>query len=165
MAVVKLPVPGLVSAALTTRAMLDHLDVEVVVLLGIAGAIRGRDVALGDVVIPHTVFDYEAVKVTDEGDEPNGLIEATSSRLHGQIAAARFDDWAEKHLRAKPRQKRWVGSVRASPSVVYTDCSMASGHKVIASNDRAQLLRDRHRKPWLSRWNRLVSSLRVAISG
>ena len=145
-AVVRLPTPGMVAAALTTRRMLDALDVSVVVLLGIAGGIRGKDLALGDVVIPFAVFDYEGVKVTDEGDEPSGLVEATSLSLHGRVATAQFAAWAATQLPLKPETKGWFRTKPPSPSRVHTDCSMACGHKVIASDDRAQLLKARHRK-------------------
>jgi nucleoside phosphorylase len=51
------------------RQMLEHFRPEVLILVGIAGGIEGRDeVALGDVVVPNYIHYGEFRKLTEQGD-------------------------------------------------------------------------------------------------
>jgi predicted nucleotidyltransferase len=73
-AVVLLPTIGMVAAALTTQQLVGSMDVGIVLLVGITGAIQEDGVNLGDLVIPRNLFDYEAAKATAVGDRLNPTI-------------------------------------------------------------------------------------------
>lgn len=63
---------GNVASALTTAEALSRWAPRLVVLVGIAGAVRGQ-AAIGDVLIADRIHDYEAAKLSPFGWKPHGL--------------------------------------------------------------------------------------------
>ena len=120
---------GAVSAALTTRRLLDYLSPELVVLVGLAGGIKEQGVQLGDVVVPSEIYEYEAVKVTPDGDKSNALIVPVSADPYARVKMWDSAGWQAKYSEQMPA---------AGPTIsIRFDESMASGHKVIADEERA----------------------------
>ena len=136
---------GGVSAALTTRRLLDYLSPQLVVLVGIAGGIRKQDVKLGDVVMPGEIYEYEAVKVTPEGERNNSLITPVAADLYARVKMWDSDRWRARISRQMPSvDRRWCARLRRRISgqqiALHFDEAMASGHKVIADEERANSL-------------------------
>lgn len=137
-AVTVLPRMGLVTAALTTRRLLEYISPELVLLVGIAGGLRG-EVMLGDVVIPGETYEYEAVKVTPSGDQAHGLITPVSADHLAAIMQHDLSDWRASLAKEMPHGNLDPPSVRLGDA-------MASGHKVIADSERGRALKLAHRK-------------------
>jgi 5'-methylthioadenosine/S-adenosylhomocysteine nucleosidase len=137
-AVTVLPRVGLVTAALTTRRLLDYIAPGLVALVGIAGGLES-EVKLGDLVIPGEAYEYEAVKVTPRGDEASGLITPMSADHLSAIMQHDLAAWRQSMVGAMP-------DANSEPPTVRIGEAMASGHKVIAHSERAQALKLGHRK-------------------
>ena len=58
-----------VAAAEATRDMIEHWRPDVVMLVGIAGALSSGDAGLGDVVVPDFLHYGEFRKLTEAGDD------------------------------------------------------------------------------------------------
>lgn len=146
------PRMGMASAALTTRSLIDFLDPGLVILVGIAGGISRDDLNLGDLVIPDAIFDYEAVKVTSDGEKSNAMIAPVSPSTYRSIKEKDLSSWTATMGKKRPKTgllRRWWMAVQGSsiPDLrIHFDGPMASGHKVIADSDRATALRESHRK-------------------
>jgi nucleoside phosphorylase len=129
---------GPIPAALTTYRGVEFFRPRLIVLVGITAGVAGR-VGLGDLIVPDTVVEYEATKVSADGEEPNG-------RQHA------IDPRSIEAVQAWPRRDELLdqvsgSSLRPSPgrSVLSTD-PMASGNKVIALADRAAVIARASRK-------------------
>jgi nucleoside phosphorylase/predicted nucleotidyltransferase len=140
-AIVLLAAAGPVSAALTTSRLLDGMDVGLVVLIGITGAIKDGSARLGDVVVPNNIFDYEAAKVTVGAERLNPTIVPIPRNVYQRVRAFDFSKWSELAARDLPT----VDGRTISPAV-HLDRTMASGSKVLAESDRAALLQTTDRK-------------------
>jgi nucleoside phosphorylase len=143
---------GMAPAALTTKSLVDFLAPKLVILVGIAGGISPHDVSLGDLVIPDAIFDYEAVKVTADGEQSNAMIAPVSSAAYQSIKEGGWSNWTSKRAKLRPHHgwlRRTLGRVTGSPLPklrIHFDGPMASGHKVIADSERGLALRAIHRK-------------------
>jgi nucleoside phosphorylase/predicted nucleotidyltransferase len=127
---------GNLPAAITTYRGIELFRPQRVVLVGITAGIEHR-VRLGDLIVPDTVIEYEAIKVTPDGEEHHGR--------HHEIAPdliARVKGWQERE-----QFLREIAAARPGPgrSNLTTD-SMASGNKVIASAERATVIAETARK-------------------
>jgi nucleoside phosphorylase/predicted nucleotidyltransferase len=146
------PRMGMAPAAVTTKGLVDFLSPQLVMLVGIAGGISPEDVSLGDLVIPEAIFDYEAVKVTHKGEEPNGMIAPISPAPYQLIKQQDWSRWTKNVGRTRPGHgllSSALGRMRGRPMKelrIHFDGPMASGHKVIADAERGQALRAVHRK-------------------
>lgn len=146
------PRMGMAPAALTTKRLIDFLAPSLVVLVGIAGGISREDINLGDIVIPDAIFDYEAVKVTSEGEQNNGMIAPVSPTEYQSIKERDWSEWTNKMGKTRPKHgriRRALHRVRQTPLTplrIHFDRPMASGHKVIADSERSMALRGIHRK-------------------
>jgi nucleoside phosphorylase len=129
---------GLVSAALTTRRLLDYLSPRLVLLVGIAGGIASDDLSLGDIVLPGEIYEYEAVKVTPAGERNNALIAPVAADAYAAIKMWHSVKWIAETSASMPDNGRTLS--------LHFDGAMASGQKVIADAERAQALTMINRK-------------------
>jgi len=120
---------GSVQAALQTQDSLRRTKAAHVVLLGIAAGIRGR-VELGDVVIPEQIYYYESSKVIAEGELIAPMWKSTDARVRRAVSVFPV-----------VTDLGGAGAVR-----VNTDCVIASGEKVVASDEFRIRLDSAHRK-------------------
>ena len=118
---------GPVAAALQTLLAIEQWSPQLVLLAGIAAGIEGEGVQLGDILVPDRLVEYEAVKVENDGSRFHGIIPAPSA-----AHARRIEQW--------PGLSSWLkkrGAMLPEPTesiTVRTD-AMASGEKVVASED------------------------------
>jgi nucleoside phosphorylase len=97
--------------------------------MGIAAGIRGR-VELGDVVIPEQIYYYESSKVIAEGELIAPMWKSTDARVRRAVSVFPV-----------VTDLGGAGAVR-----VNTDCVIASGEKVVASDEFRIRLDSAHRK-------------------
>lgn len=98
------------SAYDVARDMIEDLDPDVILLIGIAGAVPDDDFSLGDVVIAKRVHDFSVRAVLKDGDEQvmnqGGPMHKQVQNVLAQLPAlqAHLGDWnsPEKIGRAKP---------------------------------------------------------------
>jgi len=62
------PQMGMAAASNLTTKMLMHFQPKLVVMVGIAAGVSAEKQAFGDILAPHTTFDYAAGKVTENKD-------------------------------------------------------------------------------------------------
>jgi len=119
---------GSVQAALQTQDSLRRTKASHVVLLGIAAGVPGR-VKIGDVVIPEQIYYYESSKVVGEEELTSPQWKQTDARI--RRAASVFPGIAGSTLPFIP---------------IITDAVIASGEKVVASQDFRERFSQVHRK-------------------
>jgi adenosylhomocysteine nucleosidase len=78
--------PGTESAASAYRSLRQHFAPPIVLLVGIAGGIRG-DLEIGDVVISDEIIYYDPRRVTEEGIRHRGRIQAVAPVLRHRLHA------------------------------------------------------------------------------
>jgi nucleoside phosphorylase/predicted nucleotidyltransferase len=129
---------GPIAAALTTYRGVEFFRPHLIVLVGITAGIEDR-VKLGDLIIPDTVVEYEATKVGLENEQPNGRQHAIAPRLIEAVQA-----WSQGEQRLAEIS---ASDLRPAPgtSALSTD-PIASGNKVIASAERAEMIAGLSRK-------------------
>lgn len=121
---------GAVAAALVTQEAIRRTKAPHVVLLGIAAGVPDR-VDLGDVVIPEQILYYESQKLTETAAEGAPSWRATDERV--RVAAS-----------VVPCLTGLQG--KRSSVAVHTDVVIASGEKVVASQDFRDTVCSAHRK-------------------
>jgi nucleoside phosphorylase len=141
-----LPRMGNIAAALATLDAIDSVRPYCAVLTGIAAGVRG-EVELGDVVVPEVIVGYEAMKVEPGGDRFHGSMVETDQPM---IARVKGWDGTAAWKRKWGGERREISSNGSGEStaenlaVVFD--ALASGEKVLADAERAQRLRELHRK-------------------
>ncbi len=120
---------GNVASALTTRDLVEDFRPEVVLVVGIAGGIVGREgVALGDTVVPDYLHyaDFRSLRI-EEGDQPrHAPYDPPSVSLHGTcVFPAKNDDSWRDSIAIQPPEERGPPGVIVGPLVggekVYGD--------------------------------------------
>jgi nucleoside phosphorylase len=120
-----LPGMGRVPAATATADAIRRWHPRYIVLVGIAGGIAARNVAIGDILISSQVVDYSLQKLTPEGPDVRWEVHRADARLLDACNNFRGDRWQELILTKRPgrgRPNRHFGPI-------------ASGDKVIAFGD------------------------------
>lgn len=127
-------------AAIETTKLLQRWEPKNLMMVGIAGGVRGK-VDLGDVVVSKFCHYYEMAKLTDEGNQQRPEQFPCDRLLYGRAYAYEASEW-----------KGQIGVVR--PDTVQIESSLpdvhfgpiASGEKVIADAETLpRLLQDCHK--------------------
>ena len=117
--------PGSTTAGVQLERAIPVFDPEVALFLGVAGG--RKDVALGDIVVADTIYDYERGKSTLKGYQPRMR---TRSPAFGLLQRARL----------VVRQKRWQQRIRPScpqpPPTAFVK-PIVTGGKVVAHSRSA----------------------------
>ncbi|MBK9262831.1 MAG: 5'-methylthioadenosine/S-adenosylhomocysteine nucleosidase [Polyangiaceae bacterium] len=125
---------GRVNAATATAEAIKRWRPRHVVLVGIAGGIAARNVALGDLLISEQVVDYELQKITTTGIEVRWSVHKASRRLYAAALNVIGDAWTKRIVAKKPDD----GAPRIHVGPI------ASGDKVVA----VQSVLDEYRNVW-----------------
>lgn len=114
-------------AAISTTRLLQRWNPANVLMLGIAGGVRGK-VELGDVVVAKYGFYYESAKLTMEGEQMQPQHFAVDRLLFGRAYTYEATDWRGTIGVARPGEqlKPILPNVHFAP--------IASGEKVIADS-------------------------------
>lgn len=122
--VVVLPLLGMgrVNAATATSEAIKRWRPKHVIVVGIAGGIKARTVALGDVLISEQIVDYELQKLTEKGVEVRWSVHKASRRLYAAALNVIGDRWTGSIGEPHPEQHR--------PHIHFGP--IASGDKVVA---------------------------------
>lgn len=114
-----------VAATLAARDFIECFRPEVLVILGVAGGIAGRDAGLGDVVAADYLHYAEFRKLTGRGDHARYIAyDQPSSWLRGScVEPVRVDGgWAQRVEAERPdgtdSSKAWIGSIAVSEKVM-----------------------------------------------
>jgi nucleoside phosphorylase len=118
---------GSVQAALETYDSLRRTKASHVVLLGIAAGIPS-ELGLGDVIIPEQIYYYEPAKITNDGEIGGPIWKSTNSDV--RRAASVFAEIAKGN---------WAVNIS-------TGTILASGEKVVASEEFRNKVRRAHRR-------------------
>ena len=137
-AVTMLTDAGNTPAAVRTSQCIQHLKPRYVLMIGIAGGIKGK-VNLGDVVVSKQIVYYEQAKVTPSGSEPRIREGSVDSILLDR--AMNYDGEWRTLIRAKRPTN--PGSIE-TPQLHFGP--IASGEKVIADDNRVIELKQLHSK-------------------
>lgn len=113
-------------AAYVTMATIERWRPENVIMVGIAGGVRGK-VGLGDIVVANSVFYYELAKRTQQGEQRRGRYYPSDRLLYARALAYETNDWKDE-IRTEPpeRQHLDVHFPRIHFGII------ASGEKVLA---------------------------------
>ena len=131
---------GNVASALVAFRALERWKPSLVILTGITGGIRG-EVNLGDIIVPDRIIEYEATKVTADGELSHGLIVEPNPELRRRI-----DLWPEREEWLSKISNWTPTKVRPAKRPRFRTDAMASGEKVIAYAERAQFIQTFGRK-------------------
>lgn len=119
---------GSVQAALETNDSLRRTKAAHVVLLGIAAGVPG-EINLGDVILPEQICYYESLKVTNEGELEAPIWKSTNADVRRAASVfpmiTKTGDWSVN---------------------INTGSILASGEKVVASDEFREKVRRAHRK-------------------
>lgn len=121
---------GRVEAANATSDAIRRWQPMYVVLVGIAGGIAAKGVALGDVLLAEQYVDYELQKKRDGQDEVRFQVHRADPRLLGE-ARNMAPEW--RSSTKVPRPTEGAPAVHVGP--------IATGDKVIASREFLEKLR------------------------
>ena len=125
---------GNVGSAIAAQQSIAVWNPDYIILAGITGGFRSKDVQLGDVVVPEQVVSYEAGRETEKGTQRRYQVFRTSQSILRAAAAAADSNWMSS-IRVDPPEKM------ARPTTVrFRD--IASGEKVIASKSWAPEFRE-----------------------
>ena len=124
---------GNTPAAVRTTRFVQHLKPRYVLMVGIAGGIKGK-VNLGDVVVSNKIIYYEYTKETPSGSEPRIEVKSVDSLLLDR--AMNCDtDWHTLIHAKRPFNSRSTEVPRFHAGPV------ACGEKVIANDNRVSELK------------------------
>jgi nucleoside phosphorylase len=129
-----------VQAGISAARMLNYFDRSLLaILVGITAALRERNIALGDILLPRASEDVESGKKTPKGKEPAGLTFNVQPYFHSALASwSGIQQWQEK----------WQTDLSGATTMpaVHDDCILACTASVIAYNKEAQSYRTINRK-------------------
>jgi nucleoside phosphorylase len=131
---------GPIPAAITTYRGIELFRPKVVVLVGITAGIKD-EVNLGDLIVPDTIVEYEATKVSPSGEKSHGRTHASDAQRIAAIQAwPGREGWLQRISPLSP------ASVALASGVHLSTDAMASGSKVIGSAERATAIANLQRK-------------------
>ncbi|GAA4533420.1 5'-methylthioadenosine/S-adenosylhomocysteine nucleosidase family protein [Amycolatopsis samaneae] len=113
---------GDTSAAIVLERAISAFAPRVALFVGVAGGIK--DVALGDVVVPEMIYEYDSGKVTGEGFEARVRTHKASYRLVQRArAVAMYGHWQRRihHATDDGRSPAAVVQPLAAGSIVVAD--------------------------------------------
>jgi nucleoside phosphorylase len=113
---------GNVNAALHTYGAIELIDPDLLLFVGVAGALK-RELQFGDVIVGDRVVAYERGKSDSEGFHPRGTVQTPHPRVIGHAR------WLANH---KSWLRRRSKVSRPTQPNVYV-ASIAAGEKVLAS--------------------------------
>jgi nucleoside phosphorylase len=119
---------GNVASALTTSHLIEYFRPEVILVIGIAGGIVGREgVAPGDIVVPDYLHYADFRSLREDGDQPRHTpYDPPAVSLHGTcVFPAENDDPWRDEIRVRPPEDRGPPRVIVGPLIaaekVYGD--------------------------------------------
>ncbi len=119
-------------AALSAQSAINYFKPDVALFVGVAGGLKEKELALGDVVCATKVYGYEFGKDTKEGFKIRSEIGNSSFRMVSRARAeAHNNDWQERILLPLPG---------FSPKVYIAP--IAAGNKVVGAARIYEFLRD-----------------------
>ena len=130
---------GNVEAAQHTTQAINDLDPAYVIMVGIAGGIKGK-VTLGDVVIANKILYYEPSKQKPEGPEHRPEIPPTDSMLLEGAMNYTNTDWRNLITAKRPDALGEANFPKVNFGII------AVGEKVIANQDILNELKKMHPK-------------------
>jgi nucleoside phosphorylase len=117
-----LPGMGRVEATNATKDAINKWHPRYVILVGIAGGVAERGVAVGDVLVSDHVVDYELQKLRDDGPEVRWQVHRTDPRLMNQAKALPSSAWLGLITKQRPQADRsparHVGPIATGDKVV-----------------------------------------------
>ncbi|MGG6268511.1 SAVED domain-containing protein [Leptolyngbya sp. AN03gr2] len=115
-------------AASATMQLLNRWHPNYVLMVGIAGGVRGQ-VELGDVVVAKYAFYYEQAKLTPEGEQLRSEQFPSDRLLYGRTYTYEISEWHRLIDAIRPGEsgEQQIPSVHFAP--------IASGEKVIADEE------------------------------
>jgi formylglycine-generating enzyme required for sulfatase activity/nucleoside phosphorylase len=125
---------GRVQAATATSDAIQQWQPRYVMMVGIAGGVVAKGVALGDVLVSQQIVDYEVQKLTPSGSQVRWQVYQADPRLLAASQNLRDEDWWSLVSASRPvagQPKRLIGPI-------------ASGDKVVAS----KAILDKYRRHW-----------------
>ncbi|MEO5331571.1 MAG: hypothetical protein H7839_06065 [Magnetococcus sp. YQC-5] len=131
---------GRVEAATATSDAIRRWSPRYVILVGIAGGVFDEGVALGDVLVPRQIVDYEHQKIQENSvPEVRFRTYTVDQRLIGSVQALRATEWTDRTSET-PRpglgeSKRHIGNVACGDKVVAKEAflkqSLNGWHRLI----------------------------------
>jgi nucleoside phosphorylase len=119
-------------AALAAQSVINYFKPEVIFFVGVAGGLKGDEIALGDVVCATKVYGYEFGRDTEHGFKPRPEVGNSSYQMISRVQAeGRKDVWQKRVLNPAPD---------ITPTVHIAP--IAAGEKVVISDRVYKFLRD-----------------------
>ncbi|MGB8648474.1 MAG: 5'-methylthioadenosine/S-adenosylhomocysteine nucleosidase [Anaerolineae bacterium] len=112
---------GRVNAVTATADAIHRWHPRYVLLVGIAGGIAARHVAVGDLLISDQVVDYELQKITSEGPQIRWEVQHADPRLLNACINLLGDSWEGEVQSSRPgsgKPQRHVGPIASGDKVV-----------------------------------------------
>lgn len=133
--VVVLPLLGMgrVNAATATADAIKRWRPRHVVLVGIAGGVGARSVALGDLLVSEQVVDYELQKITEKGVEVRWSVHKASRRLYAASLNLIGDAWTKSIAEKRPGEgapRIHVGPIASGDKVVAVESVLSEYRSV-----------------------------------
>ena len=124
---------GRVNAATATAEAIKRWKPRHVVLVGVAGGVAARSVALGDLLVSEQVVDYELQKITEKGVEVRWSVHKASRRLYAASLNLLGDGWAKRIEAKRPTEgapRLHVGPIASGDKVVAVGSVLAEYRSV-----------------------------------
>jgi nucleoside phosphorylase len=115
---------GRVPAAVATKDAIRRWQPRYIVLVGIAGGVAAKTVAIGDILISDQIVDYELQKLTPEGPEMRWEVHRADPQLLNACYNFSSSNWHNRKAVGVNRPRRGKPKRHTGP--------IASGDKVIA---------------------------------
>jgi len=134
---------GNIEATQHTTRVIQALAPDYVLMVGIAGGVRGK-VKLGDVVVAKQVLYYEPSKITDNGYDARSPSYLADPTLLDRVQNYNDLSWRDFIQTARPSRRGKKGTAIEQSDVVFG--VIATGEKVIADTAFINQLRRLHAK-------------------
>jgi nucleoside phosphorylase len=115
---------GRVQATMATSDAIRRWRPRYVLLVGIAGGIKAKDVQLGDVLVSEQVVDYELQKLTADGSLERWQVHRADPRLLGAVQHLTASEWLKYVSAPRPninKPKRHIGPIASGDKVIAFD--------------------------------------------
>ncbi len=130
------------SAQHTTRALQD-LTPDYVLMVGIAGGIRGK-VKLGDVIVAKQIWYYEPAKVTPDGPQPRPKVYPADPFLLDRTQNYNDLSWRELIQTTRPSRRSNKATLEEQSNTIFD--VIATGEMVVSTDDFIKQIRQQHGK-------------------